>query len=348
MDDAAPPIRRRSRFWLFAPFAVVAFVILAWCLAWFVIRARTEEGIDAWLAREAAAGRQWTCADRSVDGFPFRVEVGCSEVSLRRGDLTAAAGRFQAVAQIYQPRHVIVQLAGPLRVAEAGVAAEGRWRLFEASVRSSREGLRQLSAVMTEAAWQVTGPAPEPLAGSAARLEIHARPSPARDDDALDIVARAGQAAVPLLDRALGTPEPADLELQARATRSLRLVGEPVAAELERWRESGGALDIVLLKLVKGAGRLEARGRLGLDPEHRVEGRIEGAAAGADTVLRALLGDGRAGLAAGLLGALAGRAGRPQGGSDAALQPLPPLRLENGRVFLGPLPVPGVRLTPLY
>ena len=66
---------RQSRFWLFAPFALLALVAVGWSVAWFVIRQRTAEGLDLWLAHEAAAGRAWTCADRAVGGYPFRIEI---------------------------------------------------------------------------------------------------------------------------------------------------------------------------------------------------------------------------------------------------------------------------------
>ncbi|WP_188312026.1 DUF2125 domain-containing protein [Salinarimonas soli] len=349
MSDDAPASRPRSRFWLFAPFTIVGLVIVAWCVAWFVIKDRTVDGLDAWLAREAAAGRQWTCADRGIGGFPFRIELDCASVSLRQGALTAQAGALQAVAQIYRPRHVIARLNGPLQVTEGGLATQVRWRQLESSVRSSREGLQQLALIMDGGEMQVSGATPEPIRAAAERLEVYARPSPSQTDESVDVVARAAGAAVPALDAFLGTPEPANLELQARATHGLRLGGQSLPQEVERWREAGGALDVVLLKLAKGNGRFEARGRLGLDEERRVQGRLEGAAQGLEAVLRRFMGEGRAGLAAGLLGALAGRREPPrQAESGPGLQPLPPLRFENGRVLLGPLPIPGLRLPPLY
>jgi hypothetical protein len=60
---------------------------------------------------------------------------------------------------------------------------------------------------------------------------------------------------------------------------------------------------------------------------------------------------GKAGGAAALLGALLGapsaQAQQPDG-RKAGLTPLPPLRLEGGKLRLGPLVIPGVRLDPLY
>jgi hypothetical protein len=348
MSDDAAPRRPRSRFWLFAPFTVVGLVIVAWCAAWFVIKSRTVEGLEAWLAREAAAGRQWTCADRTVGGFPFRIELDCASVALRRSDFAADAGALRAMAQIYRPRHIIASLAGPLRIEEGGLLTEGRWRVLESSIRTGQAGLQQLAVVMDGGEVQVAGATPEPIRAAADRLEVYARPSPSQTDASVDLVVRAAGAAVPALDALLGSPEPASLELQARATQGLRVSGAPILEEVERWRAAGGALDVVLLKLAKGNGRLEARGRLSLDEERRVEGRLEGAAQGLEAVMRRFMGEGRAGLAAGLLGALAGRNAQRTPEATPGLQPLPPVRFENGRVFLGPLPIPGARLPPLY
>jgi hypothetical protein len=100
--------------------------------------------------------------------------------------------------------------------------------------------------------------------------------------------------------------------------------------------------------MAKGPRRFEAKGNLGIDDQHRLAGQFQGSAAGLEGLVGQLL-DGPAAIGA-LLGALTGRPppeARPQ--RDAAgLRPLPPLRLENGRVFVGPVAVPRLRLEPLY
>ena len=116
---------RHSRFWLLTPFALLAVVAVAWSVAWVVIRQRTVDGLDRWLAREAAAGRNWACADRAVGGYPFRIEVSCSALTLRRGEATASLGRLLTVAQVYRPRHIIAEVSGPLRASDGqGVSVE--------------------------------------------------------------------------------------------------------------------------------------------------------------------------------------------------------------------------------
>ena len=83
---AVPPAgRRRGRAGLFLPYILLAIVVVAWSGGWFWIRGRAEREMDAWMAREAAAGRTWTCQDRSVTGYPFRIELRCASLTkLRR------------------------------------------------------------------------------------------------------------------------------------------------------------------------------------------------------------------------------------------------------------------------
>jgi len=116
---------RRSRFWLFAPPALLALLVAALAAAWFVIRARTGDALDAFVANESAAGRRWDCPERAIAGFPFRIEVSCARLAIEGPEGALAAGRLRTVTQIYQPRHTIFELDGPFRAASGGVVADG-------------------------------------------------------------------------------------------------------------------------------------------------------------------------------------------------------------------------------
>ena len=68
-------------------------------------------------------------------------------------------------------------------------------------------------------------------------------------------------------------------------------------------------------------------------------------AAGLDGLLGNVVG-GRLGGA--LLGALFGQAPGGKPAAQPTLVPLPPLRLDNGKLAMGPFVVPGIRFMPLY
>ncbi|SCY26662.1 DUF2125 domain-containing protein [Microvirga guangxiensis] len=339
---------RYSRFWLYTPFVLLLLVAIAWSVAWFFIRNRAAEALDAWIASEAQRGRQWACADRTIAGYPFRIEIVCNTLELKQGAVTASFGRTEAIAQVYQPRLVIVEVAGPMRVTDGKANVQGQWDLLQASIHASRSGLQRLSVAATSPKFTVTGLAPQDIATSCQYLELHLRPNPSRaSEKAYDAALSIRQATVPLLDALIGGSELTDLNADVTVTQATGFQGRPIAQELERWRSAGGTLDVLTLAAAKGPRRIEAKGKLNLDEEHRPAGQLTVAAAGLDGLIGNITGN-RAGGA--LLGALLGQNPRAQGGSNGKpqLAQLPQLTLNNGYLAMGPFVIPNVRLQPLY
>ncbi|AWB21388.1 DUF2125 domain-containing protein [Methylobacterium currus] len=357
------------RLGLFAPFALLLLLALVWSAGWFWLRGRAEGEIDAWFTREAQAGRQWTCADRSLTGFPFRFELRCTQLGFARSDVRFTTGPLVAVAQVYQPRHVILEATGPFRVQQGGLDADVTWSQLEASLHVTGDGFQRASLVANGLKGAVTGADPSPIDFTVGHLELHARPTPGRfaTDGAVDLSARVLQAGLPLLDPVLGGPEPADIALDATVTRAAGLRTRTLAQELERWREAGGAVEIASLAAEKGSRRLRAQGVLALDDEHRPTGQLDVRTAGLEQVIAPLIseqigarlgGDGAA-LIGNIVGQfLGGRRKEPAPGQGAPdpqgrpgeppLKVLPTVRLTGGRVVVGPFAVPNVRLQPLY
>lgn len=347
-EAALPENKRGSRFWLYTPFALLLLVAVAWSAAWFVFRNRAAETLDGWLAAEAQRGRQWTCANRSIAGYPFRIEIICDALDLKQGAVNASFGRTEAVAQVYQPRLVIAEVEGPLRVSDGKVTVQGQWDLLQASLHASQTGLQRLSIAANAPRFTVTGLTPQEIATSGQHLELHLRPNPSRmAENAYDAALSVRQASLPFLDALIGGTEPTDLNADVTATQATGLQGRPIAEELERWRRAGGTLDILMLSGAKGPRRIEAKGSLTLDEEHRPAGRLNVAAAGLDGLIGNVTGNRTGGA---LLGALLGQNARASDRSDGQppLAPLPPMSLNNGFLAMGPFVIPHVRLQPLY
>jgi predicted lipid-binding transport protein (Tim44 family) len=102
-----------------------------------------------------------------------------------------------------------------------------------------------------------------------------------------------------------------------------------------------------MLAATKGARQIEAKGSLRIDEQHRPAGQLNLSAAGLDGLLGNLTG-GR--LGGNLLGMLLGqgRTAPAQPNAKPQLASLPPLRLENGFLAMGPFVIPNVKLQPLY
>ncbi|WP_457089274.1 DUF2125 domain-containing protein [Microvirga sp. P5_D2] len=347
VEPASTEVRRHSRFWLYTPFVLLLLVAVAWSIAWFFIRNRAGDTLDAWLAAEVAQGRQWTCADRTIAGYPFRIELVCPMLTLKQGAVNASFGRVEAIAQVYQPRLVIAEIGGPLNVTDGRATIQGTWDLLQASIHATPNSFQRLSLAATNPKLTVTGLTPQAIATSGERLEMHLRPNPNRvQEKAYDAAFAIKQATIPFIDALIGGTELTDLNADVTVTQADGFRGRPIAAELERWRAAGGTLDILMLSAAKGTRRMEAKGKLSLDPEHRPTGQLSASAAGLDGLLSSITGSRNTGA---LLGALLGQAPSAGGNNgQPKLSPLPPLRMENGLLALGPFVVPNVKLQPLY
>jgi len=348
MNEAASAgTARYSRFWLYAPFVLLLLAAVAWTVAWFVIRGRAAEALDGWLAAEAQAGRQWTCQDRRIGGYPFRIEIICGSLDLKQGAVAASFGRVESVAQVYQPRFIITEIDGPLTVTDGVVTVQAKWDLLQTSVHASPGGLQRLSLVAEGPNVTVKGLALGELASTSQHLELHVRPNPSRRaEKAYDTALSVKQARIPVLDSLVGGSEATDLDSDFTVTQAEGFRGRPVAQEMERWRAAGGKLDVLMLSLAKGPRRVEAKGDLRLDELHRPAGQLNIAAAGLDGLLGNVMGRRNGALLGALLGQGGGSGAQPNG--KPALSPLPPVRFDNGRLALGPFVIPNIELRPVY
>ena len=346
-----PPRRRSSRAWLYAPFMALILAVVAWAGFWFVVRARVVDAVDTALAKEAGLGRSWTCTDRSVTGFPFRVELRCGALTLtsaRWGEtVRVQTGPAVAVGQIYTPNLVIAQITGPLQATlPEGRKLELGWTRLEASLTHSSGDPERLSLVIGAPTASLTAPGLTTDTWQATSLEAHLRRNPGRPatDQAVDLAIATKGSVLPALDALLGTSEPGDVDIQATLTQTeaFRIGLNPDA--LEAWRNAGGQIDVTRLVSVKGPARIEATAQFLIDQTHRPAGQLQASLAG----IRQIAGIPVGGIAAGLGGLLGGRLSAQLPGVAPGLTALPPIVLREGRVYLGPIRLPLQPLPALY
>ena len=165
---------RARRRWLFLPFAVLVVIAAAWSVFWVMAARRADAVITAWLQDEARRGRIHGCGSRTSGGYPFRIEVRCTDPSVQ---LTTAqpprvlkAKELRGVAQVYDPGLIIAEIRGPLAVSEPGqpTAWQADWRLAQASLRGVAgrpSGSRSCSTDSVWSGWTGSArrPGPPPI-----------------------------------------------------------------------------------------------------------------------------------------------------------------------------------------
>lgn len=349
----SPSLKRGGRVALFLPLAFLLVLLTAWSAFWFIARARVNDAITIWLAQEAEQQRHWTCPDRSLGGFPFRFEVRCSDLHFTgttpAGIVTGTVAQFTAVAQVYKPNHVIVQIEGPLVAdSEGGERLTANWTEFDASAVFTGNRLDRFSISVAEPViytGTTTNADTEVL--RAASWQSHLRVDPERpaEDHVYDISFTLQDARIPALNLLAGNEETTTIAFHGAITEAASFTARAPFVEFERWRLAGGVLEIDQLNAVKGRQRIEARGQFALDELRRPQGRVQASVAGLEELLGRFGLGGRGNLIASGLAILGGGGQRPEN-ADPDLTTLPPITLRDGQVLVGPLRL-GI-LRPLY
>ena len=106
---------------MLSPLITVLVLWGAWSGFWFFLSATAQEKAADWREAAAKRGVTVTCAKEDWGGYPFRIEIRCAQLRYlkKRQDRETEirAGSVTAVAQVYKPWHIILELAPPLEIA---------------------------------------------------------------------------------------------------------------------------------------------------------------------------------------------------------------------------------------
>ena len=301
MPDMTLAPRRRPLWRLFIMPALLVVAAVAWSGFWFFAASQVEVKVDAWRAQEAASGRVYDCAKRSVAGFPFRLEVRCSgaSVSLRaqtaeraatQAPVTASLGEILVVAQIWDPKLLIAEFTAPATISDRGgpPAMMVNWSKARSSVVGLPDVPQRATIVFDDPSIdRVNGPVQTPLAR--ARLaELHGRlaEGSTQDRPVIETVLKIEQGSLQELHPLLAAPFDADVRTLLSGLKDFKPKPWP-----ERFRElqaAGGRVEIVQSRIAQGDLIALATGTLGLSAGGRLDGELQMTVAGIEKVIPAL------------------------------------------------------------
>mgnify|MGYP001766755025 CR=1 FL=1 len=278
-DEVAAP-RRRIRLPLLLAFAT-AIAIAAWTAVWTTARGRILTEIDTHLATLAAGGVVVACAERDIGGYPFRMELSCRSpgVEIRSHGVVASASALRVVAQVWDPRLVVVEIDGPGLATDPSGEISATWRTLRASLRWAGDGVKRLS-LAADGLDLTARPLGKPtMRLVAAHLEAHGRPNGASGAD-LDLAANLAAASLGIADKRVGPPS-ADLAVAATLTNFLPPGPGPA---LPAFAARGGRIEAIDLSLAVGGIVVAGDGSLVLDGTGVLDGTVTLVARGLETL----------------------------------------------------------------
>ena len=302
MSDMTLAPRRRPLWRLFFMPVLVLIAAAAWSAFWFYAASEVDAKADAWRAQEAKSGRVYDCAQRTVAGFPFRLEVRCNGASVSLSSLTAEQAATQAppitarlgeilvVAQVYDPKLLIAEFTAPATISDRG--GQPSMTVNWSKARSSVVGLpavpQRASIVFDDPEInRINASVQTPLA-RAHHVELHGRlaEGSALDHPVIETVLKIEGGSVQGLHPLLAEPFDADARTMLSGLKDFSPKPWP-----QRFREiqaAGGHVEIVQSRIAQGDLVAVAAGTLGLTANGRLDGELQMTVAGIEKVIPAL------------------------------------------------------------
>jgi len=368
-DPTSIQSRRRTGLRYTILLFIVFALIAGWTVFWKLAAGKAETAIDGWRAREAKAGRIYTCGSQDVGGFPFRIEVNCDQAAalLRTNQppIELRTSSLLMVAQVYQPGLLISEFHGPLTVGEPGKAPEfvADWKLAQSSVRGTPSAPERGSLVFDLLSVERANGAARESMARARHAEFHGRMAEgsAANRPVIEVAVQIDQGTAPNLHPAAATPIDADVTAVLRGLNDFS--PKPWPVRFREMQAAGGRIDITKVRLHQGDILAIGGGALSLNSDGRLEGELRITMAGLEQFLTAIGAQQRVQASpsvdrlAGALDRLApglGDVARQQAGANISLginmlgeqttlegkrAVTLPLRFNDGAVYLGPIPI---------
>lgn len=341
------------RPWLILLVGLVLFVALAGTIFWHVVAQQSARSLDAWIAREKAFNRNWTCPNQQITGFPFKIEITCNKPhfdgAIFGRHYSGSLNGFVANAKFTNPNDVTVSVAAPFAIIsdDKTVAFALSWDQLDIILAGLPQDMAAVSIAGQGLSLQGHAQGLSTLKGRASRATATLARAPGRQDHAYHFHIVLDGASFPAVDAFFGATAPAEIAAEGDITQARFDLGRVPAESLYRWQAAGGHVALTQLTATRGEMQFSAHGMLTIGPTHRLQGQLDMEGLGFEPVLRRL-GINPALITAGsLLTSLLG--GSPAAASAAAgPQPLH-LRISfnDGRLNVGPIRT-SIRLPPIY
>ncbi|HEX5507910.1 MAG TPA: DUF2125 domain-containing protein [Pseudolabrys sp.] len=361
---------RRRIGWRYTVLVFVAFGLAGgWLLLWQYASGKAAETLEGWRAREAKEGRVYNCGKQTITGFPFRIEVDCDDATAvlrnNKPPFQLKLGNIRVAAQLYQPTVLTSEYASPLTVAEPGGTPRfvANWKEAHSTLRGTPKAPEQISIAFDNPRLdRADGSSAEPLI-TAGHVELvgNMLEGSAGDNPVIELRLRSQQLSAPGLNAAAAPAIDSDVDVVLRGLKDFSPKSWP-----ERFREiqaANGRIEIRTLRLQQSDTLAVGSGTLSLNAQGRLQGQVNVTIAGLEPFLKRIgadkmvqssrtveklagtldrflpgLGDVARQQAGANLGAGINLLGEPtmlEGRRAVKL----PLRIDDGTMMLGPIPV---------
>ncbi len=265
------------RWHVFAPLASVLVLFGLWSAYWLWASHAAQEQVAAVRADLERHGLALTCGSQSHGGYPFRLTFSCNRASVAgAAGSRATAERIRALAQAWDPGHIIFLIDGPASFKRANGEL---WKIAHVPAVASLV-MRQRHTRAALVAEHLVIDAPNGATYTAKRLELHMRmPAESPDGEIIEPPSVDVSIEADTIDLAAPGLRPVRVDaLESEVTFSRLPPARPWPSDLRDAARAAAtaatALTINRLTASADAVNVSASGKLDIAPKGLPSGRI--------------------------------------------------------------------------
>lgn len=336
--------RRKSGAWIVWPFLLAAIGAGAWSAGWYWMAGQVETRMDAAAAQVKAGGAELSWKQRTVSGFPFRLDVTLQGV--RAADPSGWAVEapvLKGEAYAYAPNHWV--LLAPDGVVfnrpdtgdkDPGGKVVVKGEALRASVVADPgASLPRITVEGAKLTFSTPGAAQTFWMQGVEKLSFRLNPGPG-DQGALLLRLDGAQARLTGLVARIAQDRPVQLNWESTFTKASALKGADWPAMARAWSAAGGSITVGSnTNILAGEALFDVReGQLSVDRNGNLTGSLDTELKQAPRALAAMGAAGEIDPATATVAAVAAA------GQQDENQVMPAqIVFRDGKTWLGPLPL---------
>lgn len=276
INPALSASRRRRWPWVVTLLAVL--FAAGWTAAWNYAAGQVESTIAGWREREAKIGRIYTCAEQTIGGFPFRINVHCSDPSAEFRSMQPAAllkwKDLHVTASVFSPKRLVAELTGPLAMGPPGQSPNiaARWQQATVTMLGLPTAPERVTLALDDTTFERVAGGGIVFQAKSAELIGRMVEGSAAGNPVIEFTLRLNGATAPTLHPAAANPTDGDITATLRGLKNF--APKPWAQRFREIQAAGGRLDVTKARLQQGDIVAVTVGSLGLTPRGRLDGEL--------------------------------------------------------------------------
>jgi hypothetical protein len=280
----------RRRLWpVLLPLGVVVVLAGGWSWLWYYAASIADSTLSSWMAREAAAGRVYSCGSQAITGFPFRIQAHCvqasAQINSNQPPFAVSARDVTFAAQVYHPTLLVADVTSPVTVSLPGRGSFiGNWTQAQLSLHGLPPEPQSV-AVTVEQPRLAQGDRPGTAVFTADNADVTSSiiGGSVSDHPVIETVVHFSGATAPSLHALAAAPLQGDIDVVLSGFKDL--APKPWAERFREMQAAGGSIEIKHIRLQRPDSILVGAGTLSVNQNGKLDGLVRVAISGLGNIV---------------------------------------------------------------